>query len=149
VSSPRSKPFAPLLNRLPRAPAYWVAYSGGIDSHVLLHLLNDWRARLCGPLGAVHVNHQLQQQSGDWEIHCRAVCKELGVDFEALDGEPAYVFFLLVSPANVSGPHIKALARISRLLKNDDFKKRLIAAGSSAEISNIIKAEEENHPSSS
>jgi len=72
-----------------------------------------------------------------------------GVDFEALDGEPAYVFFLLVSPANVSGPHIKALARISRLLKNDDFKKRLIAASSSEEIISVIQTEEENHPSSS
>ena len=69
------------------------------------------------------------------------------MDFEALDGEPAYVFFLLVSPANVSGPHIKALARISRLLKNDDFKKKLIAAGSSAEIIEIIEVEEHNTPS--
>ncbi|MEC7225979.1 MAG: PTS sugar transporter subunit IIA [Candidatus Latescibacterota bacterium] len=72
-----------------------------------------------------------------------------GVDFEALDGEPAYVFFLLVSPANVSGPHIKALARISRLLKNDDFKKKLITASSPEEIISAIRAEEESHPSSS
>ncbi len=71
-----------------------------------------------------------------------------GVDFEALDGEPAYVFFLLVSPANVSGPHIKALARISRLLKNDDFKKKLIRAASADEIVSIIESEEQNHPSS-
>lgn len=72
-----------------------------------------------------------------------------GVDFEALDGEPAYVFFLLVSPANVSGPHIKALARISRLLKNDDFKKKLIRAASADEIMSIIESEEQNHPPSS
>ena len=71
-----------------------------------------------------------------------------GVDFESLDGEPAYVFFLLVSPANVSGPHIKALARISRLLKNDDFKKKLIHAASAEEIASIIEAEEQNHPPS-
>jgi PTS system nitrogen regulatory IIA component len=71
-----------------------------------------------------------------------------GVDFEALDGEPAYVFFLLVSPANVSGPHIKALARISRLLKNDDFKKRLISAADAAEIMRLIEAEEKRHPAS-
>mgnify|MGYP001999295869 FL=1 len=70
-----------------------------------------------------------------------------GVDFEALDGEPAYVFFLLVSPANVSGPHIKALARISRLLKNDDFKKKLIAAETAAAIIEIIETEERNTPS--
>lgn len=71
-----------------------------------------------------------------------------GVDFEALDGEPAFVFFLLVSPANVAGPHIKALARISRMLKNDSFKKRLIEAESSEEILGIIEEEEQNHPAS-
>ena len=69
-----------------------------------------------------------------------------GVDFEALDGEPAYVFFLLVSPANVSGPHIKALARISRLLKNDAFKKQLIEATSPEEILAAIETEEQAHP---
>jgi len=72
-----------------------------------------------------------------------------GVDFEALDGEPAFVFFLLVSPANISGPHIKALARISRLLKNDDFKKSLIEATTADEIVAAIEKEEKNHPPSS
>jgi PTS system nitrogen regulatory IIA component len=71
-----------------------------------------------------------------------------GADFEALDGEPAYVFFLLVSPAHISGPHIKALARISRLLKNDDFKRRLIAAPTAADLLSVIEAEEQNSPAS-
>ena len=69
-----------------------------------------------------------------------------GVDFDALDGEPAFVFFLLVSPANVSGPHIKALARISRLLKNDEFKKKLIEADSAEEIIATIEAAERDIP---
>jgi len=90
VSSSRNKPFQPVLSRLPPAPAYWVAYSGGIDSHVLLHLLAARRGELPGPLAAVHVNHQLQHQSGDWEIHCRGVCKDLGVGFHSLrvDAKP-------------------------------------------------------------
>ncbi len=71
-----------------------------------------------------------------------------GVEFEALDGEAAYVFFLLVSPANISGPHIKALARISRLLKNDDFKKKLITASTPEEVISSIEMEEKNQPSS-
>ena len=70
-----------------------------------------------------------------------------GVDFDALDGEPAFVFFLLVSPANVSGPHIKALARISRLLKNEEFKKKLIEANSAEEIIATIEAAERDIPS--
>jgi len=69
-----------------------------------------------------------------------------GMDFDALDGEPAYVFFLLVSPANVSGPHIKALARISRLLKNEAFKKKLIDANSAEEIIATIEAAERDIP---
>ena len=70
-----------------------------------------------------------------------------GANFEALDGEPAYVFFLLVSPANISGPHIKALARITRLLKNEDFKKRLTAASSPEEqIGEISEEEKKNQP---
>ncbi|MDP6040676.1 MAG: PTS sugar transporter subunit IIA, partial [Candidatus Latescibacteria bacterium] len=51
--------------------------------------------------------------------------KSEGVNFDALDGKPTYIFFLLVSPLDVSGPHIKALARISRLLKGEDFRQRL------------------------
>ena len=69
-----------------------------------------------------------------------------GMDFDALDGEPAYVFFLLVSPANVSGPHIKALARISRLLKNEEFKKKLVEANSAEEIIATIEATERDIP---
>ncbi len=54
--------------------------------------------------------------------------KQEGVDFDSLDGKPTFIFFLLVSPMDVSGPHIKALARISRLLKGEAFRQRLIAA---------------------
>ena len=70
-----------------------------------------------------------------------------GANFEALDGEPAYVFFLLVSPANISGPHIQALARISRLLKNEEFKKRLIAASSPEDLLSEIGEEEKKNQS--
>lgn len=72
--------------------------------------------------------------------------KREGVDFESLDGQPAYIFFLLVSPADVSGPHIKALARISRLLKGEAFRKALIQAHTSQEILSIIAEEEKRHP---
>jgi len=48
-----------------------------------------------------------------------------GVDFDSLDGEPAYIFFLLVAPQDSAGPHLKALARISRLLKDKYFRDSL------------------------
>ena len=85
VNSSKSKlTVAHLLKNLPRAPQYWVAFSGGVDSHVLLQLLAEARRQLPGSLAAVHVNHQIQQQSGDWEIHCRSVCEELGIAFHLL-----------------------------------------------------------------
>ena len=71
--------------------------------------------------------------------------KRDGVDFDSLDGKPTFIFFLLVSPMDVSGPHIKALARISRLLKGEEFRKRLIGVGSRDDAIEILKEEEEKH----
>ncbi len=59
------------------APRILIAYSGGMDSHVLLHLL--WRRQGPEPLLAVHVNHGLSPQANHWETHCRRVCDALGI----------------------------------------------------------------------
>ena len=48
-----------------------------------------------------------------------------GVNFDSLDGEPAHIFFLLIAPEHSAGPHLKALARISRLLKDKYFRDML------------------------
>jgi PTS system nitrogen regulatory IIA component len=66
-----------------------------------------------------------------------------GVDFESLDGQPTHIFFLLVTPENSTGLHLKLLARISRILKNDPFKDRLRSAADEEEIYRIIKEEDE------
>ena len=66
-----------------------------------------------------------------------------GVDFESLDGKPAHIFFLLVTPENSTGLHLKLLARISRILKNEPFKDRLLGAADRDEIFSIIKEEDE------
>lgn len=64
-----------------------VAYSGGLDSRVLLELLVQWREETPGSrlpaLEAVHVDHQLQADSSRWAAHCRAVCESLGVPLES------------------------------------------------------------------
>jgi PTS system nitrogen regulatory IIA component len=59
------------------------------------------------------------------------------VDFDSLDGEPAYIFFLLVAPQDSAGPHLKALARISRLLKDKYFRDTL---RSSTDDKSVVKA---------
>lgn len=66
-----------------------------------------------------------------------------GVDFNALDGEPVYIFFLLLAPEDSAGPHLKALARISRLLKDKYVRDNLIKAESEQEILKILKEEDE------
>ncbi|MGB5438127.1 MAG: tRNA lysidine(34) synthetase TilS, partial [Gammaproteobacteria bacterium] len=66
------------------ASAYRVAYSGGLDSHVLLHALLRLRDRLAVEIGAVHVNHSLHADADRWEDHCRLVCAALGVGYESL-----------------------------------------------------------------
>ena len=66
-----------------------------------------------------------------------------GVDFDSMDGMPAHIFFLLITPENSTGLHLKLLARISRILKNDPFKEKLLHATSRDEIYSIIKEEEE------
>lgn len=66
-----------------------------------------------------------------------------GVDFDSLDGEPAYIFFLLVAPQDSAGPHLKALARISRLLKDKYFRDNLRACTDDKSIIKIISQEDE------
>lgn len=65
-----------------------------------------------------------------------------GVPFDALDGEPVHLFFLLVAPEGGAGEHLKALARISSLLKDKYFRKSLMAAKSPEEVLKIIQEEE-------
>jgi len=66
-----------------------------------------------------------------------------GVDFDSLDGEPAYIFFLLVAPQDSAGPHLKALARISRLLKDKYFRDNLRSCVDSKNVLSIISQEDE------
>ena len=72
------------LREQPEVPCYWVAYSGGLDSRVLLHALGGLRNALTAGLGAVHVNHGLQAAAGQWEAHCKQVCAKLDIDFVSL-----------------------------------------------------------------
>ncbi len=76
-----------LLDALPRAGVtrYWLAYSGGLDSHVLLHALHALMARQPGlTLGAVHVHHGLHAAADQWAAHCMAVCAALDIPCRVL-----------------------------------------------------------------
>ncbi len=61
---------------------WWIAYSGGIDSHVLLHAVAKLRDSHTNfpPLTAIHVNHQINPRAADWARHCREICAQLGIE---------------------------------------------------------------------
>ncbi|HMU38021.1 MAG TPA: PTS sugar transporter subunit IIA [Pseudomonadota bacterium] len=69
-----------------------------------------------------------------------------GVAFDSLDGKPTHLFFVLIAPENSAGLHLKALARISRVFKDGDFRSRLLGAPTAAEIFRIISEEEQKYP---
>jgi len=105
------------LQAFPRPAAYLVAYSGGLDSHVLLHAMARLRGQLDVSLRAVHVHHGLQAVADDWLTHCREVCAALDV--------PLQVDHLGLQPQ--PGQSVEAVAREARyaalaeLLQDDEM----------------------------
>lgn len=67
-----------------------------------------------------------------------------GINYEALDGKPVNLIFLLVGKDNLISTHIKLLSRISRLMNKDDFRNRLLDAKDEAEIIRLFSEEEES-----
>ena len=66
-----------------------------------------------------------------------------GVDFDSQDGEPAHLFFVLVAPENTAGLHLKALAKLSRLLKDAQFRQKLMEVPDAAALFQAIEVEDE------
>jgi mannitol/fructose-specific phosphotransferase system IIA component (Ntr-type) len=64
------------------------------------------------------------------------------IDFDALDGKPVELFFLLVGPESAAGAHVKALSRISRLLRRDALRRELRAAPSPDAFLDVVRASE-------
>ena len=65
-----------------------------------------------------------------------------GVDFAAIDGKPTFLFFVLFAPENSAGVHLKALARISRLFKQPQFRQGILAADGAPGIFRLISEED-------
>jgi len=84
---------------------WWIAYSGGVDSHVLLHSVAALvREGDYPPLAALHINHRINPRAADWAAHCRAVCDALGVELRVIE----------VDVARASGEGLEAAARTAR-----------------------------------
>jgi PTS system nitrogen regulatory IIA component len=65
-----------------------------------------------------------------------------GIEFESIDGKPTHLVFMLVAPASSTGVHLKALARLSRLFRDADFRQRLLAASDADAMYKVIADED-------
>ena len=70
---------------------------------------------------------------------------ETPIEYNSLDGEPVHLVFLLVGKENLLAKHIKLLSRISRLMNNEEFRKRLVEAESKESILKIFEEEEQSY----
>ena len=70
-----------------------------------------------------------------------AISKE-GVEFQAIDGKPVKIIFLIVGPPDAASFHVKLLAQIARMIKNQGFTERLLEAKTGSEIIEIIRKKE-------
>lgn len=82
------------------------------------------------------------------EIHdiiCSFGLNKEGIDFQSTDEKPSHLFFLLLAPEDSAGEHLQALARLSRILKEATFRKRLMEAKSREEMYRLIAEEDEHY----
>ncbi|MBI4357519.1 MAG: tRNA lysidine(34) synthetase TilS [Gammaproteobacteria bacterium] len=92
----------------------WVAYSGGVDSHALLHAFSELQTRLGFKLQALHINHQLHREAHQWETHCRQICDELSVP-------------LVVRRIEVKQQKGESLEEKARIIRLEVFKEFLVS----------------------
>jgi PTS system nitrogen regulatory IIA component len=108
-----------------------------VDSEAMLHVLLE-RERL-GSTGigdGIAIPHG--KLPGLEEMVVSFGRSREGIAFEAMDGEPVHLFFLLMAPENSAGQHLKALAKISRMLKDSNFRKNLLEAKMHEDLFRII-----------
>lgn len=67
-----------------------------------------------------------------------------GIPFDAVDGKPVHLFFLLMAPENSTGQHLKVLAKISKLLKTPEFRRKLIDAKTTGDLYKAIIVQDES-----
>jgi tRNA(Ile)-lysidine synthase len=105
------------LLSIPTPSVVWLAYSGGVDSHVLLHTVVNLKKTMGITLKAIHINHQISVHANEWEEHCQKTCEKLNVPFysERIDIHRA------------GGESLEACARnkrydiFSRLVEKDNY----------------------------
>jgi nitrogen PTS system EIIA component len=121
--------------------AHMAAQNPRIDAAVLAKILAEREALASTAIGeSVAIPHGKLAAVTDI-VACLGRASA-GVDFDSVDGKPTHLFFVLVAPETSTGAHLKALARISRVFKDAEFRKRLIAADTSMAMYNVLSEED-------
>ena len=108
-----------------------------VDSEAMLHVLLE-RERL-GSTGigdGIAIPHGKLPELAEMVVSFGR--SREGIAFDAMDGKPVHLFFLLMAPENSAGQHLKALAKISRMLKDANFRKNLLEAEGEEDLIRII-----------
>jgi mannitol/fructose-specific phosphotransferase system IIA component (Ntr-type) len=114
---------------------------GDIDANAILVAVREREGVLStGIGGGVAIPHG-KTPNVDQLMLAAGVAPE-PIDFDALDGRPVGLFFLLVGPESASGAHVKALSRISRLLRRDALRTALLSARTADEFLRIVRDSE-------
>lgn len=118
--------------------------AGAIDKKIKNKLVEILLAREA--LGSTAIGQGIAIPHGKCESVKELVAalgiSKAGINFDSLDGDPAHIFFLLVAPLDSAGPHLKALAKISRLLKDKYFRENLKVAKDQDAILKLIDLED-------
>jgi mannitol/fructose-specific phosphotransferase system IIA component (Ntr-type) len=107
----------------------------------MLEAVREREQRMSTGIGqGIAIPHGKSPVVGELEVACGLAAAP--IPYDALDGEPCTIFFLLVSPPEMSGPHIQALARISRMLAADRVRQAFAEAADASALLQIIRDEE-------
>lgn len=99
------------LKQYPKIQRLCVAFSGGVDSHVLLHALKMMSAQFSVDCFAIHIEHGLNMNSNDWQSHCADVCRDLSIPFQSVS----------IKLEKKPGDSLEAIARTARYDALADF----------------------------
>jgi PTS system nitrogen regulatory IIA component len=115
--------------------------SGKLDPDQLTRILLEREELASTAIGeGVAIPHGKMGQVGEI-IACLGRARS-GLDFGSMDGQPTHLFFVMVAPENSTGAHLKALARISRVFKDAQFRRRLLEAADADAMYEIIRLED-------
>jgi nitrogen PTS system EIIA component len=116
----------------------------GVDPGVLLKVLEDRELLASTAIGdGIAIPHGKLDAVGRLTGALGRARK--GIEFESIDGKPTHLVFMLVAPASSTGVHLKALARLSRVFRDPDFRERLMAAPDAVAMYQVIVSEDSKY----